>query len=68
MLGGIAGGLALAALLSPLLTRMLYQVPPFDLPTYTTVAAALAAIALLATWLPARRATRVDPIVALRSE
>ena len=68
ILSGIAGGLMLAALLSPLLARMLYQVPPFDLLTYATVAAALAAIALLATWLPARRATRVNPIEALRAE
>jgi putative ABC transport system permease protein len=67
-LGGIVGGLALAALLAPLLAQMLYGVGAFDALTYGAVAATLAVVALLATWLPARRATHVDPIVALRSE
>ncbi|MEY2880738.1 MAG: hypothetical protein RLZZ15_3118 [Verrucomicrobiota bacterium] len=65
---GIGGGLVLAALLAPQLGRMLYGIGAFDALTYAAVAAALAVIAFVATWLPARRATRVDPIAALRAE
>lgn len=67
-LGGIAGGLVLAALLAPLLGRMLYGIGAFDLVTYAGVATALAAISFLATWLPARRVAQIDPLVALRAE
>jgi ABC-type lipoprotein release transport system permease subunit len=48
------------------MSTMLFEVRPGDPLTYATVAAALSAVALLATWLPARGATRVDPIAALR--
>lgn len=65
---GIAAGLALAAVLAPQFGRMLHGVGAFDAPTYAAVAALLALLAFLATWLPARRAARVDPITALRSE
>lgn len=67
-LAGIVGGLGLAAMLSPLMARMLYDVNRFDGPTYGAAAALLALVALLATWLPARRAARVEPLAALRSE
>jgi putative ABC transport system permease protein len=60
-LGGSAG-MALA------IRRMLFEVSPFDAVTFAAVPALLAVIALLACWLPARRAARVDPIIALRSE
>jgi predicted permease len=65
---GIAVGLLGALLLSRLLRGMLYGVGAADPLTFGTVAAVLAAVALLASWLPARRATRVDPMVAIRAE
>ena len=65
---GVGAGLLLGLLLSQTMTRMLFDVAPTDPATFTTVAAVLAAVALLASYLPARRATRVDPIVALRAE
>jgi putative ABC transport system permease protein len=46
----------------------LYGVAPADLASYSAAAGVLVAIALLAAWLPARRAAAVDPVVALRSE
>jgi ABC-type lipoprotein release transport system permease subunit len=54
--------------MSPLLARMLYEIGGLDALTYGVVAAGIAWVALVACWLPARRATRVDPIVALRAE
>ncbi|HTL66216.1 MAG TPA: ABC transporter permease [Lacunisphaera sp.] len=62
----LGAGLALA--LARLLSGFLFGVSPFDPATFLTVALVLIAIALLACWLPARRATRVDPLVALRAE
>jgi putative ABC transport system permease protein len=65
---GVAGGALLALGVSRLLIRFLYNVKPSDPLTYTAVAATLVAVALLAAFLPARRATKVDPITALRYE
>ena len=50
------------------LAKFLFEVKPTDLPTFLVVAALLAAVALLSGWLPAQRATRVDPLIALRWE
>jgi len=63
---GLAAGVVIAALASRLATAFLRGVPPRDPLTYTAVAALLAAIALAATWIPARRASQLDPIRALR--
>jgi ABC-type antimicrobial peptide transport system permease subunit len=65
---GLVVGVVTAAAGMRLLSALLYGVGPFDPLTYGAVIVALASVALLATWLPARQATRVDPSVALRSE
>jgi len=67
-LWGVLLGLACALALSRLLASQLHAVSPTDPLTYALLAAAVVAVALLATWLPARRATRVDPQAALRAE
>jgi predicted permease len=63
---GIVGGAALAALAAQGLAVLLLDVSPFDPLTYGFVAAVLTGVCALASFIPARRATRVDPIVALR--
>jgi putative ABC transport system permease protein len=67
-LGGLAVGLGAAWALTRLLSSTLYQVDGADPAIFLAVALALGAIALLACYLPARRAARVDPMVALRIE
>ena len=63
---GMILGLALAAVLSRLLGTFLYGVSPNDPLTFGSVIVVLAAVAALAAWLPARRASRLDPVIALR--
>jgi putative ABC transport system permease protein len=65
---GLAIGLGGALLLTRLLRSQLFGVSPTDPLTYAGVALALGGIALLASWLPARRAARVDPMQSLRNE
>jgi len=65
---GVAVGLVLAAALAQLLKGLLLGVSPFDPLTHVAVAAFLLTICLVASLVPARRATRVDPLVALREE
>lgn len=65
---GLALGVAGALAATRLLRAALYEVAPTDTLTYALVSLLLAGVALLASWLPARRAARVDPMVALRSE
>jgi ABC-type lipoprotein release transport system permease subunit len=65
---GIAIGTAGAAGLTQLMRKLLFEVQPLDPPAFAGAAAALAAFAALACYVPARRATRVDPLVALRAD
>lgn len=67
-LAGAALGLAGAVLVARALARQLYRVGPFDPVAFAGTAAVLIAVAGLASWLPARRAARVDPLVALRRD
>ena len=65
---GVFAGLAGAAGLSRYLEGMLVGLTPLDATTYVAVAAAFTAVAMIAVYLPARRATTVDPLVALRHD
>ncbi len=67
-MAGVAIGLAGALALTRLLDAQLYQVSPTDPPTFGAVATVLTIVAIAATMGPALRATRVDPVVALREE
>jgi ABC-type antimicrobial peptide transport system permease subunit len=67
-LGGLGIGVLAALGLARLLTRLLFGVGSFDPLTYAAVPLVLGAMALLATWLPARRAMRTDPLVAIRED
>ena len=65
---GLAVGLIVALAATRLLASLLFGVTPLDVATFGAVSMVLAAAALLASYIPARRATRVDPLAALRSE
>jgi ABC-type antimicrobial peptide transport system permease subunit len=65
---GVAIGIVAALALSRVVASLLYGVSATDLATFVGVPVALALIAMLATLVPARRATRVDPVVAMRTE
>ena len=66
--GGAAGGLAGAIVANRLLAAMLFEVSPADAVSLAAVALFLLAVALIATLIPARSSTRIDPVVALRVE
>ena len=68
IVSGVAIGLLAARMLTSLLTDMLFGVKPTDPTTFVLIAGVLVVAALLACWIPARRATKVDPLVALRHE
>ena len=65
---GVAMGLAIALALTHLMTTLLFGITPNDATTFAAVSAFLILVALLACYVPARRATKVDPLVALRNE
>ena len=65
---GVGVGVAGAGALSRVLTALLFEVSPYDATSFAVVSLGLVAVALLASWLPAYRATRVDPMVALRCD
>lgn len=67
-IAGIAGGMVLAFFATRLIRSMLFEVAPTDLATFGCVVAGLLVVALAASYLPARRAARVDPLRAIRAE
>jgi putative ABC transport system permease protein len=68
MLLGICAGLAGAYFATRLIESFLYDTTPHDVPTFAAVALFMAITALVAAWIPARRAAGVDPVAALRAE
>jgi len=68
VLAGLAAGLALSLVVTPLLRRTLYGMSPFDPIAYLEIAAILLASSLAATWIPAARATGVEPAITLRGD
>jgi putative ABC transport system permease protein len=68
VVAGVLAGLGMAAALTPLLSGMLFGVRPSDPLTYVLISLVLGAAGALACYFPARRATKVDPIIALRCE
>jgi ABC-type antimicrobial peptide transport system permease subunit len=67
-LPGVAAGTLLALWLTRWIASLLFQVEPTDPTTFAASGALLTAVALLACYVPARRASKVDPVVALRTE
>jgi putative ABC transport system permease protein len=65
---GLAVGLTICAITGRTVSHLLFGVTPTDAITWTAVIALLTAVSLGACWLPARRAARVDPMLALRQE
>jgi ABC-type antimicrobial peptide transport system permease subunit len=67
-LAGLALGVVGSLALTKIMSALLYGMSPLDVPTYVAVGAVLVVVTLVACWSPARRAARVDPMVAIRSE
>ena len=67
-IAGVGVGLVAAVLASRLLRTQLFEVAPTDVTTYVLVAVGLLLVSLVASWIPARRASRIDPMTALRQD
>jgi len=67
-IAGIGGGVVVALLATRALQGLLFDVQALDAMTFVSVGVLLAAVATLASWLPARRAARVDPVIAMRAD
>jgi len=67
-IAGVVLGLGAAVLASRVLRSQLFEIAPTDIVTYAMVGTGLLAVALVASWIPARRASRIDPLVALRHD
>jgi ABC-type antimicrobial peptide transport system permease subunit len=65
---GLSIGLVMAFGLTRVIRIIMFDVNPSDPPVFLTIAVVIALVGLAASWIPARRATSVDPIVALRYE
>jgi ABC-type antimicrobial peptide transport system permease subunit len=65
---GVIAGVAGAWYASRFIESFLYETPPHEPVTFAIVAIATAVVAILAAWIPARRAAKVDPVIALRTE
>jgi putative ABC transport system permease protein len=65
---GLVAGLVGAVFLTRFLRKLLFEITPADPAAYLTVTVLLLLVAFLASWLPARRAAKVDPVIALRAE
>jgi putative ABC transport system permease protein len=68
VVAGVAAGLVAAAAATRLLETLLYETEPLDFATFAATVVVLIAVALLASYVPARRGTRVAPVEALRAE
>jgi predicted permease len=68
LIAGLGGGLLLSSIVAPVMRRFLFGLSPFDPIAYAGVMGILVTAALVATWVPARRAARIDPAVTLRAD
>jgi ABC-type antimicrobial peptide transport system permease subunit len=65
---GLGIGVVSSMMLGQLLSKVLFGVTPFDLPTLIAVPAVLGAVTVVASWVPARRAMRLDPVAVIRQD
>jgi hypothetical protein len=65
---GLGIGMAVALMLGQLLSKLLFGVTPFDPPTLVAVPAVLGVVTVIASWVPARRAQRLDPVAVIRQD
>jgi ABC-type antimicrobial peptide transport system permease subunit len=65
---GMTGGLITALVVTRFSAHLLYAISPADPATFTFIVVLLLVVALVASYFPARRATKIDPMIALRSE